>query len=115
MKTINISDETYSLIRDQLNEDEKIDISSFDDFVGKAIFFRTVTYHVLGKVVKVIGKFFQLEDASWIADSGRFMQFLRDGIQDNSEIEPIETAWFVNLDACSDFGIWKHKLPKDQK
>ena len=112
MKTIEISEETYEKIKDQLIEDEKIDISNLDDFVGKKWFIRTVTYHTVGKIVKLVGKFAILENASWVADSGRFMQAIKDGVLD--EVEPVDNC-IVNLDTVVDMFIWKHKLPKEQK
>lgn len=112
MKTINISDETYELIKDQLNEDEKIDINSIKELMGKKLFLRTVTYHILGKVEKIIGNILYLSAASWIADSGRFSNAVMSG--ELNEIEPLGN-WFVNLNTVTDFGIWKHKLPTEQK
>ena len=111
-KTIEISDESYELIKDQLSADELVDISALDDLVGQKLFIRTVTYHMTGKVVKRMGAFIQLEDAAWIADSGRFSQAIKEGTLD--EVEPVGTAW-VNLSSVVDFFPWKHKLPKDQK
>lgn len=111
-KVIEISDETYEKIKDQLPEWEKGDISALDDLVGKAWFFRTVTYHLVGKVEKVFGKIAQLSTASWVADSGRFMQAIQEGKL--SEVEPVGVA-YVNLDTVTDFFPWKHKLPTDQK
>jgi len=111
-KTIEISDESYERIKNQLLEDEKVDISSYDDIVGHNFFFRTVTYHLVGKVTKRIGHFFQLENASWVADSGRFMQAIKEGKL--NEVEPVGTA-FVNLESVTDMFPWKHKLPTEQK
>jgi len=111
-RTIEVSEETYGKIKEQLGEDEKIDIANYDDMIGKSFFFRTVTYHFIGKVTKRIGDFLQLEQASWIADSGRFTQAIKDGTL--NEVEPIGQA-FINLRGCTDFIPWKHKLPKDQK
>ena len=111
-KTLEISDETYERIKSQLSEDEKIDISSYDDIVGHSFFFRTVTYHLVGKVTKRIGMFLQLENASWVADSGRFMNAIKEGKL--NEVEPVGTA-FVNLESVTDFFPWKHKLPTEQK
>jgi hypothetical protein len=111
-RTLEVSDETYEKIKLQLKEDEQIDIATYDDLVGKCFFFRTVTYHCVGKVVKRIGSFLQLQDASWIADSGRFMQFLKEGKL--NEVEPTGTQ-FVNLASVIDFFPWKHPLPKEQK
>ena len=110
-KTITISEETYEAIKDQLVEDEKIDIEGYDDLVGKKFFFRTVTYHLVGKVEKRMGKFLELSGASWVADSGRFMNAIKDGELD--EVEPVGTAW-INLETVVDFFIWKHSLPKKQ-
>ena len=112
MRTIQISEETYSKIKSQLAEEEQIDVSCFDDMIGKKFFLRTVTYHLVGKVVKRIGMFLQLENASWIADSGRFMQAIKDGTL--NEVEPVGDA-FINLNAVTDFFPWKHELPKFQK
>lgn len=111
-KTIEISDESYEKIKDQLLADELVDISTLDDLVGQKLFIRTVTYHMTGKVVKRMGAFIQLEDAAWIADSGRFSTALKTG--ELSEVEPVGTTW-VNLSSVVDFFPWKHKLPNTQK
>ncbi len=111
-KTIEVSDETYEAIKGQLEADELVDISTLDDLVGKKLFIRTVTYHLVGKVKNRMGAFIELQDASWIADSGRFMNAIKDGTL--SEVEPVGTAW-VNLSSVVDFFPWVHKLPKDQK
>ena len=112
MKTIEVSEETYESIKDQLQPQELIDISSISDMIGKKFFFRTVTYHLVGRVKKVLGTILELEDASWVADSGRFMGAIKNG--DLSEVEPVGTA-FLNLQATTDFFPWMHKLPRDQK
>ena len=111
-KTLEISDETYEKIKTQLQADELIDISTLDDLVGQKLFIRTVTYHMTGKVVKRMGAFIQLEDAAWIADSGRFSDAIKNG--ELSEVEPVGTMW-VNLQSIVDFFPWRHKLPTDQK
>lgn len=110
-RTIEISDETYEKIKLQLCAEDK-EINSLKDLVGEKFFFRTVTYHLTGKVKKVIGKLIELEDAAWIADSGRFMDCIKYGKL--NEVEPVGTA-FINVDSLTDFFPWKHQLPKDQK
>src|SRR4030042_2859397 len=110
-KTLTVSDETYDIIKDQLQTEEKLDLSATKDMIGKSFFFRTVTYHLVGRVTSVFGKFLQLESASWVADSGRFMTAIKTGALD--EVEPVGIA-FVNLDAVTDFFPWKHDLPKEQ-
>lgn len=112
MKTLTISDETYELIKSQLHEDEKIDLSCLNDLVGGAYFFRTVTYHLTGRVKQVLGNLLILEEAAWIADSGRFTQAIKDGVL--SEVEPVGEA-ILNLSTVTDMFPWKHPLPKVQK
>lgn len=112
MKTLQVSEETYEKIKEQLEAEELVDVSSLDDLVGQKFFFRTVTYHLVGKVKKRIGTFFELENASWVADSGRFMNAIKEGTLD--EVEPVGKAW-VNLSSMVDFFPWTHKLPEEQK
>ncbi len=103
MKTLNIFDET---------NDEKIDISSLQDMIGKCYFFRTVTFHLTGRVKKIIGNMFILEDAAWIADSGRFMQTIKEGKL--NEVEPVGDA-ILNISTVTDIFPWRFPLPMEQK
>ena len=111
MKTIEISEETYEKIKEQLTDGDFI-ISALDDLIGKKFFFRTVTYHLIGKVVKRFSHIFELESASWVADSGRFMETIKNGTL--NEVEPVGQA-FINLNSVTDFFPWKHPLPDKQK
>jgi hypothetical protein len=112
-RTIEVSEETYQKIKEQLGNDSLLlDINCMEDMIGKKIFVRTVTYHLLGRVTKIVGGFVFLEEASWVADSGRFMQFVKDGAV--KEVEPIGD-WFFNISSVVDGCIWKHALPKEQK
>ena len=85
--------------------------------VGKAYFIRTVTYHLVGKVKALIpchgtrGDLI-LEQASWVADSGRFMQAIKNGVL--NEVEPVGVV-IVNLDSYTDAFPWLHALPENQK
>lgn len=111
-RSLEISDETYEKIKEQLQADELTDVSTLDDLVGKKFLIRTVTYFLVGKVDKRMGAFLQLSGASWVASTGRFSQAIKDGTLD--EVEPVGTAW-VNLSSVVDFFPWKHDLPKEQK
>ena len=64
--------------------------------IGKKLFIRTVTYHLTGKVEKVMGNFLQLSTAAWVADSGRFMQAIENG--ELKEVEPIKSIVWVKLE-----------------
>lgn len=111
-KTLTISDETFELIKDQLKEDETdpLELSSMDDLLGQKWFFRTVTSYMVGKVTKRIGKFLVLENASWIADTRRFSDFIKDGVTTNVEVEPVGNA-IINMDSVVDAFPWEHPLP----
>ncbi len=111
MKTLKISNETYEKIKDQLLNEEVKSIDSFKDMLEGKFFFRTVSYFVVGRVKKQIGNFFELEDASWIPDTGRFQQFLKEGKL--NEVEPVG-KYFVNIEMVVDFFEWKHDLPTEQ-
>lgn len=111
-KTIEVSDETWGKIRGLVEEEGGKEINNYEDMVGGKFFFRTVTYHMTGEVKKIVGHFAYLKDAAWIADSGRFMNAIKDGTL--NEVEPVGDA-FINLDTLVDFFPWKHKLPTSQK
>jgi hypothetical protein len=111
-KTIEVSEETYEKIKDQLTQEETKEIANYDDMIGQKYFFRTVTYHLVGRVTKRIGSFLKLEQSSWVADSGRFMTAIKDGLL--NEVEPVGVA-YINIDSVTDMFPWKHSLPSKQK
>lgn len=87
------------------------DITSLSDMVGEQFYFRTVTYHLTGRVKKVIGFILELETAAWVADSGRFMNAILEGKL--NEVEPVGRA-FINIQSVTDFFPWRHSLPEKQ-
>lgn len=111
-KTITVSEETYEAIKHQLSQEESLDVSQLEDFIGKKFFIRTVTYHLVGKIENIVGEFFVLSTASWIGDSGRFMNAIKEG--ELQEVEPVGPA-LVNYKSITDMFPWKHKLPTKQK
>lgn len=112
MKTITMSDECFEKLKDQILADSEFkEINALSDMVGEKFFFRTLTYHLTGKVKKIFGSMLELEDAAWIADSGRFTQAIKDGKL--NEVEPVGKA-FLNLSSVTDFFPWKHALPNKQ-
>ena len=90
----------------------KTEVSELPFEIGGKYYIRTVTYHATGKVKKIIGKFLVLEDAAWIADSGRFREAIMNGVL--SEVEPVDEM-FLNTDTITDAFNWTHKLPREQK
>jgi len=80
--------------------------------IGESYFIRTVTYHTVGKLKEITGDFLVFTEASWVADSGRFMNAIKNGKL--SEVEPTGDC-IVNINSIVDAFPWKHELPKDQK
>ena len=58
--------------------------------IGKNYFIRTVTHNHTGRLVEVTATELVLEDAAWIADSGRFSDALKSCSFD--EVEPFPTG-----------------------
>jgi hypothetical protein len=81
--------------------------------VGKAYFIRTVTMHYTGRVKAVTASDIVLEDAAWVADSGRFSDALTKGTL--SEIEPFPGTVVVGRGGFVDAAPWDHELPRKQK
>lgn len=80
--------------------------------VDDKVFVKTVTYHLTGAVKEIKAGFIRLTDAAMIADSGRFMNALRDS--DFDEVEPYTNDVWVKIDAITEF-TYISKLPRTQK
>ena len=78
--------------------------------IGKKVFIRTVTHHYTGEVVKCNRDWLELKDAAWIADDGRFNNFLKNG--NANEVEPFEDNVRVPIGGILDITEWKHALPR---
>ena len=112
---ININDLTLGQIKEIgaiTGTSNKTDDSHWD--TGKPYFIRTATYHLTGRLVKVTPIELVLEDAAWIADSGRFADAVKSG--DFSEVEPFpgEMQVIVNRTAIID-AVKIPKFPTSQK
>ena len=83
--------------------------------IGDNYFFRTVTYAWLGKfdgLVKIEDSvFIKLTNASWVADTGRFHEFVRDGKIEDYEKTDVN---YIAVHSLTDFFKWKHELPTGQ-
>lgn len=78
---------------------------------GTKLFIRTVTMYLTGKLVSAGDKELVLEDACWIADSGRFGEFLRTGKINECEAFP-DGIVLVGRGSVIDLCEWKHPLPR---
>jgi hypothetical protein len=82
--------------------------------IGQNYFIRTVTMHLTGRLVDVTDLELVLEDAAWIADSGRFATAMKTGVLD--EVEPYPGGkTIVGRGAIVDAWAWPHGLPREQK
>ncbi len=94
-----------------MNDVINVKNSELDFLLGKKWFFRTVTYHILGKVERIVrGNTIELSDACWVADSGRFSNSIATGSLEEAEVLG---KWYVNIDATTDFGEWTHDVPSE--
>ena len=109
MPTIEIPQDLYESLKDQLCDGGATEITGWADLAGSKVFIRTVTYHLVGKVVAVNGTMIEMTDASVVYASGNFSAALKTGTV--SESEHVGRAW-VNLNAVTDCFEWKHGLPK---
>lgn len=69
--------------------------------IEKNYLIRTVTFTLTGKIKKITRDFLVLQDADWIADTGRFSQSLEDSEKFN-EVEPFKNDAIVGRGAIVD-------------
>jgi hypothetical protein len=82
--------------------------------IGKGYLIRTVTMINTGRLVAVTKQELVLEDAAWIADTGRFSNALNSG--DFNEVEPYpEGRVIIGRGAVIDAVQLKTALPRVQK
>lgn len=81
--------------------------------LGKAYFIRTVTMYLTGKLVKLTPQELVLEDAAWIADTGRFSQAMKTG--NFNEVEPFNGPVIVGRGSIIDAQEWSLVLPREVK
>ncbi len=82
--------------------------------LGQQYFIRTVTFYHTGKLVAATDKELVLENAAWIADTGRFADALKSGKL--NEVEPFpDGRVIVGRGAVIDAAVWPHELPRTQK
>ena len=78
---------------------------------GKNVLVRTVTHYYTGRLASDGGDgWLQLDDAAWIADTGRFSVALAGGELD--EVEPYPGTCWVAAGAVVDVSEWAHDLPR---
>jgi hypothetical protein len=77
---------------------------------GAAVIIRTVTLHYTGRITNVDDRWIHLDDAAWIADTGRWAEALKTGTL--NEVEPYPGGCAVSVGAVVDVSPWPHPLPR---
>lgn len=111
MQTITINGEEYVKTSDLTNLPE-VSTETAPYTLGTAYIIRTVTHTYTGRLTWLSDKELVLEEAAWIADSGRWANAIKDGAL--SEVEPMGTV-IVGRGAIVDATVWTHALPTKQK
>jgi hypothetical protein len=105
MPSIELTDDQLESLRSVFSEDPPTGKPrSFPD--GK-LFIRTVTFHLIGRVVGQIGEFIELADATCVFDSGSLSGALTTGKLATAEAVG---RCYVNRNSITDMFPWKHDL-----
>lgn len=99
MKTLNVDGVEYVKKSDVLPDGDK---SNPFMVVGKEYFIRTVTHYFTGSLVWVGEKEIVLENVAWIADTGRFNEFVAGKIVNEVEPFPIESTVIIGRGSIID-------------
>jgi len=81
--------------------------------VGESYLIRTVTMILVGRLEWVGDKELELSSASWVADTGRFFNAVKEGKL--NEVEPFTNNILIGRGSLIDATVWTHELPKTQK
>lgn len=81
--------------------------------IGNPVLVRSVTHYYTGRIVLVTKDELVLDDAAWIADTGRFSDALTTGVF--GEVEPFVHPVAVGRGAIVDVTDWTHELPRTKK
>jgi len=81
--------------------------------IGQKYVIRTVTMIQIGRLIDITNNELIMEEASWIPDTGRWMNFLKNG--EIEECEPFPDNIIIGRGSIIDATIWKHSLPREQK
>ena len=79
--------------------------------IGKSYFIRTVTHYFTGRLIWVGEKEIALEEAAWIADTGRFHEFVKG--KTVNEVEPFPSDSKVLIGRGSIIDMTEHGILLD--
>ena len=112
----NIDNLTYKELKEVANLfGDKSKSNNHPFHIGRNYFIRTVTMIFIGKLEQVLDNELILSTAAWIPDTGRFMNFLKDGEKAVNEIEPFQNDVIIGRGSIIDATIWNHNSLVSQK
>lgn len=90
---------------------------SVDLVIGQAVFIQAVPLYYTGRVVRVDDRYIVLDQAAWIADTGRFHKAMAEGREALVEVEPLPKDRIVRISHGSVLSVmdWPHSLPEATK
>jgi len=95
-KTIEISDETFEKIKDQLGEDTQ-EIETLDDLVGQKYAFQCARYIYFGKVKTINAIYIELTNASIVYNTGELKA------KDAEDKQELPSNLFIMRNAIENF------------
>jgi len=109
METVTINGKTYKAVADPTEKQKR----PVPFKVGDKVFIRTVTHYYTGEIVNIVGQWIVLSSAAWIADTGRFNNFLTEG--KCNEYEGFPETVTIPMSSIIDVSPWRHALFVGQK
>lgn len=83
--------------------------ASCEWMIGRNYFIRTVTHHIIGRLLSVTAQELFLEDAAWVAEDGRFSECLASGKVKEADPAP-NGQCIVGRGSLIDAYPWNHPL-----
>lgn len=98
-------------LRELVGSSQSVDPHSdpLDPQRGDKVIIRTVTMYLVGRVSLVSQSWIRLDEASWVADTGRWSTALATGALVG--VEPMGDGVLVSRGAIVDVTPWRHDLP----
>ena len=109
---MNIDDLTVGELK-QISSLVKCEQGGHPFTIGQSYLVRCVTHYYVGRLIAVGPMELTLENASWVADTGRFGECLKKGTL--SEVENMPGSVIVGRGAIIDAVHWTHDLPTVSK
>ena len=75
------------------------------------VLIRTITHYYVGTAVAENDRWITLDNASWIADTGRFSAVFEKGFDNNAEIERLPDGTQINVQNIIDVIPFSQTLP----